>query len=437
MKPSRVLASLLAVATLATPIHAVETARGVLPPGPAAPTGVTGWTFASGRDVVEVTTFLYVTHDATSMTLRMTPPDAAIRAVEVYANGTFSARLDGSGAVEGRKPDGFRHGDGPPVPLIKGLRKGLNRITLLPRYASDIEDAEGAPRPAWSGVASFATGRLVELPLMFRGLERYYNFQARLYQSLRHFDHEIRVGHPLEPQHALIRRMNDVSELRHVLARDRSVVVLMAEADRLYLESWRETGGGDQFLNAQTATARQVAVGWHSTEPLFVAHEIYRSARKKSSIYEALTDVALSKENLRNACAVLATRSGETVPEGLKSLFMLMQQDIVLQEALERQLALTAQDLTDRQAEILKAYPQWKERFLFAYHAVLRARKSVPPDYPSKPVVEHESRVITGYLDQCRALLTRDVAYGKILAELASTLLEPRAEAPGLPKRLW
>lgn len=428
--------ALLSLLIASSPLAAVETAKGVLPPGPAAPTGVTTWEFASGRDVVEVTTFLYLTADATAMVLRMTPPDAAIRAVEVYANGVLSVRLDGEGAVEGRKPGGFRHGDGPPVALVKGLRKGLNRITLLPRYAGEIEDS-GAPRPSWSGIASFATGRLVELTLMFRGLERFYDLQAKLYQTLRRFDNEIRVGHPLEPQHELIRRMSELSGHDRALSRDRSVGVVLAEADRLYLESWREPGYGGAFLAAQMATARQVAVGWHSTDPLFVAHEIYRSARRRSSIYDALTDVALSKENLRNACAVLATRAGETAPEGLKSLFVLMQQDGVLQESLERQLALMATDLTDRQSEILKAYPQWRDRFLFAYHAVIRARKSVPPDYPSRAVVEHEARVVAGYLDDVRALLTRDIAYGRILAELTSTLLEPRAEAPGLPKRSW
>lgn len=429
-----VLAGLLA---LAPPVPAVETARGVLPPGPAAPAGVRTLEFAAGREEVQVTTFLYLTGTATSIALRITPPDAAIRAVEVYANGVFCARFDSNGPVEDRKPAGFRHGEGPGVDLTHGLRRGVNRITLLPRYAGEVEDAVDTPRPAWSGVATFSTGRLFELTLFFRGLERVYDVQAKLYRALRYFDHEIRVGHPLEPQLALTRRLEEVDHQRHGLARERCVALALAEADRLYLESWKEPGGGGQYLAAQLAAGRAIAHHWGHTAPLWVAHEIYRSARRKAAMYEALTDVSLSRENLRNACAVLATRAGETAPEALRSLLNLMQQDQQLTEGLDRQVALMRDELSRRRAEILKTYPLWREQFLFAYHAVIRSRKIPFPDYPSKAVVDHEIDVVAKYLDEVHGLCDRDVAFGRLLAELAATLVEPRDAAPGLPRRTW
>lgn len=437
LKSMKRLGLVLACALAAAPASAVETARGVLPPGPAAPAGFTVWEFASGRDEQQVTTFLYLTDAATSFRLRMTPADPAIRAIEVYANGTLSARFDQEGSFEDRKARGFQSGDGPAVNLTRGLRRGLNRITFLPRFAADIEDSVDHLRPAWSGIASFSTGRLVELTLLFRGLERVFDMEAKLYRALRYFDHEIRVGHPLEPQFELVRRLEEVEGLRKSLARDRSVALALAEADRLYLESWKEPGAGGKYLGAQLAAGREIAHHWGHTAPLWVAHEIYRSARRKASMYEALTDVSLSRENLRNACAVLATRSGETAPEALKTLLNLMQQDQILTENLDRQATAMAQELAVRRAEILKTFPRWREQFLGAYHAVIRFRKVPPPDYPSRAVVDHETDIVVKYLDELHGLCDRDLGYGRILSELTATLVEPRDAAVGLPRRTW
>src|SRR4051812_41968788 len=110
------LAALTAVLTPAG-ASAVDLLRGVLPPGPAAPTGFTVWDFTSGSEEVDVTTFLYLTNDGTTISLRMSPPDPMIRSVEVYANGKLSARVDGQGLVSDRKPEGFQHGDGPRISL--------------------------------------------------------------------------------------------------------------------------------------------------------------------------------------------------------------------------------------------------------------------------------------------------------------------------------
>ena len=431
------LVAWLTCAALAVPAAAVETARGVLPPLPAAPGGVRVWEFASGRDEQQVSTYLYLTDAVTSFALRMTPPDPAVRAVEVYVNGTFSVRFDGEGPLDERRPAGFRHADVPPVTLTRGVRRGLNRITFLPRFDGELEDSIDRMRPAWSGIATFSTGRLFELTLFFRGLERVYDMEAKLYRSLRYFDHEIRTGHPLEPQYDLVRRLDEVEGLRANLAHDSAVALALAEADRLYLEAWKEPGEGARFLAAQLAGGRAIAHHWASTAPLWVAHEIYRSARRRAQMYEALTDVSLSRENLRNACAVLATRAGETAPESLKSLLNLMQQDQILTENLDRQGALMGEELARRRTEILKSYPRWREQFLAAYHAVIRFAKIPPPDYPSQAVVDHETDVVAKYLEELHGLCDRDIGYGRVLAELAATLVEPRDAPPGLPRKSW
>lgn len=432
------LSMVLAVAlAFGRPAAAVELARGVLPAGPAAPVGARVWEFASTRDEAQVTTFLYLTDPATSFAMRMTPPDGSIKAVEIYANGVFAGSFDSDGVIENRKPVGFRHGDAAPVNVYKGMRRGLNRIVFLPRFDADLEDSVDRMRPAWSGIATFSTGRIFELTLFFRGLERVYDVEAKLYRSLRYFDHEIRVGQPMEPQGDLVKRLDEVERMRHGLARDRSVALALGEADRLYLESWKQPGGGGKFLAAQLAGGRAIAHHWGQTAPLWVAHEIYRSARRKAAMYEALTDVSLSRENLRNACSVLATRSADAAPEALKSLLNLMQQDLILTENLDRQAGLMADELGKRHADILKSYPKWRDQFLFAYHALFRFSKIPPADYPSRAVVDHETDVVAKYLDEVHGMCDRDIGYGRILAELAATLVEPRETPPGLPQKTW
>jgi hypothetical protein len=416
-----------------------EPLRGALPPGPLAPAGPARWSFSSvpGAPEQEAIAFLYLSGTSTAVSLALAPAPPEIRAIEVYANGSLSARMDGAGPVDDRAALGFRPGAEVRVPLSVGLRRGLNRIGLVARYSAASEDSLDPRRPPWRGTALFEPGRLVELPLFFRGLERVFSMQAMLYQALRRFDHEVRTGHPPGPQVALARALGEVEELRHSLAHDRSVALALVEADRLYLESWGEPGAGGLFLTRQLDAAREIPRAWSATQSFQVAHEIYRGASRRATLYGPLTDVALSRENLRNACAVLATRSGEAAPDALGSLVALLSADAVLLAALERSATGLGADLAARVREILTTYPGWREQFLLGHAAVRASRKTEPADYPSRAVVEHEARVAAGTLDQIRSLVQRDLVFGRLLTELVASMLEPRVGPPGVPRKNW
>ncbi|MBI4861498.1 MAG: hypothetical protein HY815_14745 [Candidatus Riflebacteria bacterium] len=439
MRTTLLCALSISLVAAATAARSAETMRGIFPAGPLAPAEASDWEFSSvrGAPEEEIVAFVYLNEPSTTVRVKMTLAPLSVRAVEIYANGTLSERLDGEGPLGRRKASGFNVGQQPTVPLSTGLRPGLNRISLLARFAQDTEDRVQSERPAWAGSLAFSSGRLVHLSLMFRGWERLYDCQAGFYQTFRRFDYDVRVGHPLVPEKNLIDGLGRVGELQEALGRDPSVRMALWESDRLYMEAWSESGNGFGYLKSQLGLGKQIAASWCATAPKWVAHEIYRSNSKRLYLYDALTDVALSKGNLRNACAVLATRAGEAAPEAIQSLLTLMGQDQKLVESLAVTASTVGDGLDGRIKEILTTFPAWREWYIHAYASLRGQMKLVPADYPSRTVVEHEGRVVRAYLDQVRALVQQDSVFGRLQMELAGSLLEPRRPPAAVPKRVW
>lgn len=422
--------------------RAAETVRGALPRGSVAPRTATEWEFSSvpGAPEDEVVAFLYLDQRSDPRTSLIVVPvvmPSAIRALEVYANGELSERFDGAGPVAARKPTGFRPREEILLTLSKGIRPGLNRISLLARYSAEVEDDPGGQRASWTGFARFNPGRLVRLSLLFRGFERVFDVQAALYQALRRFDQELRNGQLEIGRHNLGRELRQVGDMVRSLQHDAAVRMTQDEQDRYYLETWNESGQSKEYLDAQLDLARRIAETWAGAVPLCAAHQVYQYTSRKANLSAALTDVALSKENLRNACAVLATRAGEAAPDAIVSLRTLMGQDLRLMETLTVACRAASDSVASRSLSILKDSPAWRDKFTVGSHALKGFRKAYRNSSPPKAAIERDVSVASQYLGLVESLARRDLIYARLVSELAGCLLEPRFGAASIPRRDW